>query len=96
MEPDLIQMFEAGVITSHEAAVESLNRLDPLEPESVLAHLPEELLTAVHDFVDQYQPKTMLSVPSGGTMPSEAQVAAAAEWIADRRANRAPSQSVNR
>lgn len=96
MESDLIQMFDAGVITAHEAAVEFLNRLDPLQPESVLADLPEELLAAVHDFVDRYQPKKMLSVPSGGTMPSQAQVAAAAEWIAERRANRAPSESVNR
>ena len=96
MESDLIQMFDAGAITAHEAAVESLNRLDPLEPESVLADLPEELLIAVQDFVDHYQPKKMLSVPSGGTMPSEAQVAAAAEWIAERRQTVAPSQSVNR
>ena len=49
MIPELVEMYETGAVTAHHLAVQCLHKLDPAEPELVLAQLPDDILAAIED-----------------------------------------------
>ena len=80
---DLVAMYEKGAITASHLAVECLHTLDPAEPQLVLAELPDDVLTAIQEFAERYDPKGMAT--NYGVIPAPDQVAAATEWIRKKR-----------
>jgi len=89
MIPDLVEMYDAGAITAHHLAVQCLHMVDPAEPERVLAELPEDILAAIQDFADSYDPNGMET--NYGVIPAQDQVIAATKWIREKNVNVAPS-----
>ena len=89
MIPELVKMYGAGAITAHHVAVQCLHMLDPAEPELVLDQLPDDILAAIQNFADGYDPKGMKT--NYGVLPAQDQVIAATEWIREKNANLAPS-----
>ena len=87
---DLVEMYSAGAITAHHLAVQCLHLLDPTEPEQVLAQLPNDILAAIQDFADRYDPNGMKT--NYGVIPAQDQVSAATKWIREKNANVAPSE----
>ncbi|MCY2992222.1 MAG: hypothetical protein NTY19_30720 [Planctomycetota bacterium] len=90
MIPELVKMYEEGAITAHHLAVQCLHVLDPAEPDLVLAQLPDDILAAIQDFAEGYDPKGMKT--NYGVIPAQDQVIAATKWIREANANLAPSQ----
>jgi hypothetical protein len=88
--PDLVEIYDAGAITAHHLAVQCLHVLDPAEPELVLAGLPDEVLAAVQDFADGYDPNELKT--NYGVIPPQDQVVSARKWIREKKANVAGSE----
>ncbi|HZW31785.1 MAG TPA: hypothetical protein VFF52_13815 [Isosphaeraceae bacterium] len=74
--PQRVAQYERGAVSSHEMMVDSLNLVDPGEPQAVLDLLPPHLLPRLREFVETYRPGVMLSSHSGA-IPTLAQVEAA-------------------
>ena len=89
MISDLVEMYNTGAITAHHLAVQCLNMLDPAEPDLVLAHLPDNILNAIQDFADRYDPNRMAT--NYGVIPAQDQVMAATQWIRMKNASLASS-----
>lgn len=85
MIPELVKMYETGAITAHHLAVQCLHMLDPAVPELVLSQLPDDILAAIENFADGYDPKDMKT--NYGVIPAQDQVNAAAKWIREKNAN---------
>jgi hypothetical protein len=89
MIPELVEMYETGAVTAHHLAAQCLQMLDPAEPELVLAQLPDDILAAIEDFADGYDPKGMKT--NYGVIPAQDQVIAATKWIRKKDATLARS-----
>lgn len=83
MIPELLRMYETGAITAHHLAVQCLHMVDPAQPELVLDELPDEILTAIGEFADGYDPRGMKT--NFGVIPAQDQVNAAKKWIRKNR-----------
>lgn len=81
----LVKRYESGSITAHHLAVECLHRIDPENPDFVLAQLPDDLLAAIEKFADEYNPRGMRT--NFGVTPAADQVRAAMRWISEKRIN---------
>ena len=79
MISDLVAMYDKGAITAHHLAVECLYLLDTAEPDGVLAQMPTDVLKAILDFADHFDPKEMTT--NYGVIPTQDQVISASEWI---------------
>jgi hypothetical protein len=90
MIPELVKMYESGAITAHHLAVQCLHMLDPAEPELVLAQLSDDILAAIKDFADGYDPKGMKT--NYGVIPTQDQVTAATKWIREKSTKLARSK----
>lgn len=82
MIPELVKTYETGAITAHHLAVQCLHMVDPKEPELVLAQLPDDILTAIERFADEYNPRGMNT--NFGVIPAQDQVSAAVKWIGEQ------------
>lgn len=87
---ELLQAYDAGAITAHHLALESLRLLDPAEPELVLALLPDAVLIEMETYVKSYVPNGMKT--NFGAVPTNDHVIAAANWIHERQPNLTPSE----
>jgi len=89
MIPELLRMYDTGSITAHHLAVQCLHMVDPDEPELVLGQLPDDVLTAIGEFADGYDPRGMKT--NFGVVPAQDQVVAATNWIRQNRVHLARS-----
>src|SRR4051794_17727652 len=83
MMKKLVDLYNSGAMTADHLAVESLNLLDPANPELVLSALPEGILRTVLKYAQEYQPDRMRT--NYGRLPAVDQVEAAKCWIASKR-----------
>jgi hypothetical protein len=82
MMTNLVSMYQDGAVTAGHLAAECLRMIDPENPGLVLEPLPEEVLSKVRDFIEEYRPRGM--VTNFGLLPAEDQVQAARAWIESR------------
>jgi hypothetical protein len=83
MMPNLVSMYEDGVVTASDLAVECLHMVDPENPGLVLEFLPGEVLGKLREFVEEYRPDGMAT--NHGLLPASDQVEAAKAWIEGKR-----------
>jgi hypothetical protein len=76
----LVGRHSSGAITGQHLIVQCLLLLDPVNPDLVLAAIPQCLLDKFALFVDEYRPGYMIT--THGALPTREQVAAAAKWLA--------------
>jgi TPP-dependent trihydroxycyclohexane-1,2-dione (THcHDO) dehydratase len=80
---ELIEMYDDGAITGYQVVMDSLQLLDPEQPDLVLSLLPAEVLGEMWDYAKRYDSSSMRSI--AGPPPTEDQVRAAQRWIEEHR-----------
>ena len=88
-----IRMFEKGAITAHHLALCCLQALDPSDPGTVLANLPDPILERIVAYIRDYQPGRMIT--NYGGSPTSLQVAVARAWI-EANVSRQRAEAANR
>jgi hypothetical protein len=76
---DFIEMYKKGAITADHLVLECLHLIDPANPEVVLRSLPRDIISRIVKLAAHYQRDRMIT--NYGNLPTDEQVAAAAEWI---------------
>ena len=79
MTRSLVEKYRLGMISDHQLVVDSLNSVDPENPDLALNNLPKHIFDQVVQFADTYESGRMLA--THGAIPTQDQVDAASNWI---------------
>jgi hypothetical protein len=80
---ELVEMYEEGVITAYQAAMDCLHMLDPVDPGVVLSGLPCKIVDEMLEYARRYDPSRIQS--RRRPFPAGDQVRSAQNWIESRR-----------
>jgi len=73
--------------SGYQVMMDSLHVLDPDHPDHILSQLPEEILEAMLQYAQRYDPSCTRT--SAGLPPAVAQVRAAQRWIEEQKRKKA-------
>jgi hypothetical protein len=80
---ELVEMYEEGAITAHQAAMDCLHMLDPDNPGLVLCGLPSKIVDEMLEYARRYDPSRIES--RRRLPPTVDQVRSAQNWIESKR-----------